>query len=160
MIIKDIRLDRGLSQEQLAYMAGISSRTLQRIERGATPSPETLKCLASALEVNFEDLREETAMNSDLPRTRTRSSLTEEELEAIEYVQELKAFYTHAAVFVVGMIGIFIVNMMTSPGYLWSVWALLGWGMGIAIHGVTVFSVNGTLGADWERRQIEKRLKR
>lgn len=160
MIIKDIRLDRGLSQEQLAYMAGVSTRTLQRIERGATPSTETLKCLASALDLKFEDLREETAMMSDAPRTPTRSSLTDDELEAIEYVQELKAFYTHAAVFGVGMIGIFIVNLMTSPGYLWAIWALLGWGMGIAIHAVTVFGVNGTFGAEWERRQIEKRLKR
>ena len=160
MIIKDIRLDRGLSQEQLAYMAGISPRTLQRIERGATPSTETLKCLASALELQFEDLREDTARMSESSRTPTRSNLTEDELEAIEYVQELKAFYTHAAVFAVGIIGIFIVNLMTSPGYLWAIWALVGWGMGLAIHAVTVFGVNGTLGADWERRQIEKRLKR
>ena len=27
-------LEKGLSQEQLAHMAGISTRTLQRIERG------------------------------------------------------------------------------------------------------------------------------
>ncbi|MDG1430013.1 MAG: helix-turn-helix domain-containing protein [Paracoccaceae bacterium] len=160
MIIRDIRLDRGLSQEQLAYIAGISPRTLQRIERGATPSVESLKCLASALDLQFEDLREETAMQTSTSQTPTRSSLTDEEREAIEYVGELKAFYTHAATFVVGMIGIFIINLMTSPGYLWAIWALVGWGMGLAIHAITVFGVNGTLGADWERRQIEKRLKR
>ncbi len=160
MIIRDIRLDRGLSQEQLAYMAGISPRTLQRIERGATPSIESLKCLASALDVKFEDLREETAMISSTSQTPTRSNLTDEEREAIEYVGELKVFYTHAATFVVSMIGIFVINLMTSPGYLWAVWALVGWGMGLSIHAITVFGVNGTFGAEWERRQIEKRLRR
>lgn len=47
MIIRMLRLEKGLSQEQLADKAGISTRTLQRIERGDAASPETLKCLAA-----------------------------------------------------------------------------------------------------------------
>lgn len=43
MIIRKLRIEQGFSQEQLAFMAGISVRTLQRIERGAKASPETLK---------------------------------------------------------------------------------------------------------------------
>ena len=65
MIIRKLRLDKGYSQEQLAEMAGISTRTLQRIERGANASPETLKCLAAVLEVDFTDLREEQTMSTD-----------------------------------------------------------------------------------------------
>ena len=53
MIIRKLRLEKGFSQEQLAQFAGISTRTLQRIERGGNASPETLKCLASVLETDF-----------------------------------------------------------------------------------------------------------
>ena len=53
MIVRKLRLERGFLQEQLASMAGVSVRTLQRIERGANPSAETLKCLAAVLDTDF-----------------------------------------------------------------------------------------------------------
>ena len=59
MILKQIRLSRLLSQEQLAQMSGLSVRTIQRIESGHTPSLESLKCLASALEVDSSTLNQE-----------------------------------------------------------------------------------------------------
>lgn len=34
MIIRKLRLQRGWSQEQLAELTGLSTRTIQRIERG------------------------------------------------------------------------------------------------------------------------------
>ena len=34
MIVRKLRLQRGWSQEQLAEMSGLSTRTIQRIERG------------------------------------------------------------------------------------------------------------------------------
>lgn len=64
MIVRKLRIEKGLSQEQLAHMAGISTRTLQRIERGANASPETLKCIASALDTDFGDLRKDQNMPS------------------------------------------------------------------------------------------------
>ena len=36
----------------------------------------------------------------------------------------------------------------------------LGWGMGLALHGLRIFDKIPFLGADWERRQVEKRLGR
>jgi len=56
MSVRKLRLEKGLSQEQLAEMAGISTRTLLRIERGANARPETLKCLAAVLETEFSAL--------------------------------------------------------------------------------------------------------
>jgi transcriptional regulator with XRE-family HTH domain len=47
MILKQLRLSRLLSQEQLAQMSGLNVRTIQRIESGHKPSTETLKCLAA-----------------------------------------------------------------------------------------------------------------
>jgi len=60
MSIKSLRLERHLSQEQLAEIAGLNVRTIQRLENGAKPSTETLKCLAAALEVAVVDINQET----------------------------------------------------------------------------------------------------
>jgi uncharacterized Tic20 family protein len=55
--VKELRSRKGLSQEQLAEISGLSLRTIQRIENGETePRGETLKRLMNALEVTPEDL--------------------------------------------------------------------------------------------------------
>lgn len=59
MILKQLRIGRHLSQEQLAQMSGLNVRTIQRVESGHNASLETLKCLASALEVDIETLNQE-----------------------------------------------------------------------------------------------------
>jgi transcriptional regulator with XRE-family HTH domain len=62
MILKRLRENKKWSQEQLAIMAGLSVRTIQRIERGQPASVESLKSLASVLEVNISTLEQEIFM--------------------------------------------------------------------------------------------------
>ncbi len=59
MILKQLRISRHLSQEQLARMSGLNVRTIQRIESGQNASLESLKCLAAALEVDVSTLNQE-----------------------------------------------------------------------------------------------------
>ena len=84
LITRKLRLETGLTHAQLAHMAGISIRILQRIERGEHASPESLKCIASIRETNFENLwiaqEMPTAEQPNFPR---RSA---EEKDAMEYV--------------------------------------------------------------------------
>ena len=54
MTIKQRRLEKGWSQIQLAEFAGISLRTIQRIEKGHTPTIDTIKSLASVFEVHYK----------------------------------------------------------------------------------------------------------
>ncbi|MBD2716908.1 helix-turn-helix transcriptional regulator [Microvirga sp. STR05] len=55
-----IRKSKGLSQEVLAEQAGISLRTIQRVEQGDTvPRGHTLLALASALQVPLQELQAE-----------------------------------------------------------------------------------------------------
>lgn len=71
MILKELRISRYLSQEQLAQMSGLNVRTIQRIESGHNASVESLKCLASVLEVDVATLTQERMMvdkNSDIWR--------------------------------------------------------------------------------------------
>ncbi|WP_395341582.1 helix-turn-helix domain-containing protein [Ningiella sp. W23] len=59
MIIKKLREKRNWSQEQLATMCGLSTRTIQRIESGNNASLESLKSLASVFEVDISTLTKE-----------------------------------------------------------------------------------------------------
>lgn len=52
--VKAIREAKGLTQEMLATMAGVSARSLSRAENGEHVSAETLRCLAAALDVPHE----------------------------------------------------------------------------------------------------------
>jgi transcriptional regulator with XRE-family HTH domain len=54
--IKELRLKRVWSQEQLADIAGINVRTIQRIEHGDVASFESLKAVANALGVDVGEL--------------------------------------------------------------------------------------------------------
>ena len=55
--VKELRLQKALSQEQLAENAGLSLRTIQRIENGETEARgDTLKRLINALNTTPDDL--------------------------------------------------------------------------------------------------------
>jgi transcriptional regulator with XRE-family HTH domain len=55
--IRQLRRERGVSQEALAYEAGVTSGTLSLIERGlSNPTWGTVKGIAAALDVSVVEL--------------------------------------------------------------------------------------------------------
>ena len=58
--VRSFRIQRGWPQEQLARIADVSPRTIQRLEAGGNASLETLRSLASAFELEVQDLLGET----------------------------------------------------------------------------------------------------
>ena len=52
------REKQNLTQEELAEKAGVSTRTIQRIEKGTEPKGHTLKVLAKSLGILENDLKE------------------------------------------------------------------------------------------------------
>ena len=76
--------------------------------------------------------------------------------QARRRVKELKGFYIHATAYVLVNIGLFIINLLTSSGTWWFYWPLLGWGIGLGVHALSVFGLRGTLGRDWEERKIRE----
>ncbi len=65
MIIRKLRKDNGISQEQLAEKASLSLRTIQRVEAGHRVGYSSLRALAAAFEMNVDLLeRELYAMNT------------------------------------------------------------------------------------------------
>lgn len=154
MLIQKLRLKRGWSQEQLAEISGVSVRTIQRLERGQPGSLESLKALAAVFEVDLDQLKEPAMDN---PHT---SSIRPDEALALAHVRKVKGFYVHLTQYLVVIPILAAVNLVGYPQYLWFVWPALGWGMGVLAHGASVFHVVPFLGADWEKRQVEKYLGR
>jgi len=56
--IKKYREKKGISQDKLSKLAGITLHTITKIESGATPDPriETVKKIANALGISVDDL--------------------------------------------------------------------------------------------------------
>ncbi len=74
-------------------------------------------------------------------------------------VQAEKGFYIHALVYVLVNAGLFVSNMVTLmfvPGALWFWLPLLGWGVGLAAHGLAVFAFPRWAGAGWEQRRMDE----
>jgi transcriptional regulator with XRE-family HTH domain len=57
MLVSELRRRRSWSQDELATAAGLNLRTIQRIENEGTASLQSIKAIASALEVGLEDLK-------------------------------------------------------------------------------------------------------
>ncbi|UTF59061.1 2TM domain-containing protein [Gilvimarinus sp. DA14] len=157
MNVRKLRLQRGWSQEELAEMTGLSIRTIQRIERGQTPALESRKALAAVFDIDISQWQPEDSEMSNTPET---TATDQQEQQALEYVRDLKAFYTNVLTYLVVIPFLFFINLTTSPGYLWAWWPTFGWGIGLLIHGIQTFEVFNFFGPGWEKKQVEKRLGR
>ena len=56
--IKNVRQEKGISQDRLSKLADLSLNTVVTVESGANPNPtiETLSKIAKALEVSIDEL--------------------------------------------------------------------------------------------------------
>ena len=80
--------------------------------------------------------------------------------EALRHARNVRGFYTHALVYVLVNALLFGINMATSRGTVWFGWATMGWGIGLAVHGISVFAFRGWLGPEWEERKVRQYLER
>jgi hypothetical protein len=89
------------------------------------------------------------------------NEMNEQEIKyqkAKERVEDLRGFYRHLAVYVIVNLGLFLINMMASPGSLWFIWPLMGWGIAIVLHALRVFG--GSLGSNWEEKKIAELMEK
>ena len=76
--------------------------------------------------------------------------------KARKRVEEIKGFYGNLIAYVVVNIGLMVLNLLTSPGYLWFFWPMLGWGIGVLFHGMKVFNYMPFFGKEWEEKKIKE----
>jgi 2TM domain len=54
----------------------------------------------------------------------------------------------------------FAIDVADDSSSVWFYWPMLGTGIGAAITGIVLFGIGGLFGAEWERREIDRYLRR
>lgn len=69
-------------------------------------------------------------------------------------------FRSHLASYIVIIGFLFAINIFTNvgPGSLWAIWPALGWGLGLAFHGLEAYGVIAD--KDKEKEMIEREVRR
>ena len=80
--------------------------------------------------------------------------------QAQKKVEEIKKFYQHLTVYLLCNPIVIVVNLMTSPGYLWSLYCLLGWAIPIVLHGLKAFECSPFFSKEWEEGKINEILEK
>src|SRR6187402_2594609 len=76
--------------------------------------------------------------------------------QAQKKVKEIKDFYAHLTIYVLCNPIVIVVNLMTSPGFLYFWFSLLGWGIPIVLHGLKVFNYTQFFNKEWEEQKIKE----
>ncbi len=161
-MIRELRLERAWSQEQLAEVAGVSIRTVQRAENGTVPGLETLKALAAVFEMDVESLRkvafatsaQEASADNDNQQAETEEfSMNTEQAESIsngaldsEYLRpntpaakaEFLRFSAHLLLVLVTLV---IINWASTPDFWWAKWPALGIALAILWRAGDAFGI-------------------
>ncbi len=185
MIVRKLRLRRGWSQDQLAELADVSVRTIQRIERGHKPSLETANALAAVFEVDVttflptpepehdamtnpdshktnsnktdSNKTESSSTASSTTETPKREHLEADEAEALEYAQNVSAFYTGVLSLAILAAVFFTVFGFDEP-VLYVIFG--GIIIGLAIQGLAAFEIIRFPFQNLEKKLAEKKLGR
>ncbi|MFK3703857.1 helix-turn-helix domain-containing protein [Klebsiella sp. NPDC088457] len=150
--VKQLRLQHAWSQEQLAEMAGVSVRTIQRIENGDRPGLETLSALAAVFNVNVADITGHSPAGHE-------ESLDLRIEEAKARVQQESRFFRSLATAVVICLLLALLNRFTDPGYYWSAWVAAIWGTLLLVRGLRLF-VFGSVIRSWRQTRLQRLLRK
>lgn len=159
MSVQIERLKRGWTQEQLAVVSGLSTRTIQRIERGEAASAESLKALAAAFDVDFQTLREPAMSDTASPPLPSAPTLDADLLLAFDHVRRKRRFQMSFAAYVVVMPILIGLNVFVAPQHPWAIYPGLFWGLALVAKALRLSGL-AFWGPAWERREVEARLGR
>jgi XRE family transcriptional regulator, regulator of sulfur utilization len=150
MIVRKLRLKRGWTQSQLAEMADLTTRTIQRIEQGHRPSLESCKALASVFEVDLSLIQpEDIEMDKD-------TELKLDEQLSLNYAKRVKEFYESLIAYFVCAAVFF--SLFRDAPIVYYVFGAVG--IGMILQGLLAFEVIGFLSPGWERKIAERKLGR
>lgn len=149
--VKALRLARAWSQEQLAEMAALSVRTVQRIENGDQPSLETLSALAAVFGVSVTELSAQSEAGEE--------ALDKRITAAREQLDAESSFWRMLITAVIVCVLLFFLNRSTSPESHWSLWVAATWGGLVAVKGLRIF-VFANLISQWHKQRLQRLLRK
>lgn len=89
-----------------------------------------------------------------------RPTLSPEEIDKLarKRAGAKMGWYIHAAVYVLVNLFMFALQELGTGGRRWSIYPLLGWGLGLAFHGASVFLIGS--GEGFRERLVERERER
>ena len=81
-------------------------------------------------------------------------------VRARKRIEEIKGFYQHLLAYCLFVPFIIFINYKTYWEYKWFWFSVIGWGIGVAIHGFIIFVGKGMFGKEWEERKIEELMRK
>ena len=153
--IRQLRISRAWSQEQLAELSSLSVRTVQRIENGEQASLETLGAIAAAFDIKVSELTENDAKTGS-----ASGQALDDQIEKARYqVAEESSFYRSVLLWAVINAGLFAINHYTSPDSVWFVWPLCIWGGIVLLRGLRIFVFRGSV-ERWQKARLQKLIRK
>ncbi|MDR3409444.1 MAG: helix-turn-helix transcriptional regulator [Formivibrio sp.] len=119
-MIKKLREERAWSQEHLAAVAGVSLRTIQRVESEGKASPETRLALASALGIDVTQLNAEGGNDSAVAAVSMPTLISWQQYRLLRF-----------ALVVIVLLG---VDIYRNHALTWTRWLLLATGLVLALR--------------------------
>jgi 2TM domain len=80
--------------------------------------------------------------------------------EPRRYVRRKRIFYTVLGIWIALSLMWFAIDMADDSSSVWFYWPMLGTGIAVAITGIVLLGIGGLMGVKWERREIDKYLRR
>lgn len=78
--------------------------------------------------------------------------------QARRHVERKIGFLIHLTVYIIVNTGLIVLSQALTRGHLWPLGPLLGWGIGLTLHGAAVY-LHGP-GARWKQRLIEQEIRK
>lgn len=120
MGLKNLRIKNGYSQEKLASLSNLSTRTIQRIERENKASFESINALSKVLKLEAKELEQHLNLTSDINIEENDKN----QITFLDYLLNNKK--TIRFMFI--NIFLIIINLVTNYENLWFPYILIGWG--------------------------------
>ena len=73
-------------------------------------------------------------------------------------VEARMGFYTHLVVYLVVNTMLTILNLTVAGDYFWAMWPMIGWGIGVILHGLSTFVFDSQ--SSLKERLIEKEMQK
>lgn len=71
--------------------------------------------------------------------------------------EAVRGFNVHVAIYLVVNLVLMVIDLLTPGGY-WFYWPLIGWGLWVVAHGISVHGGTRLWGREWEERKIKQFL--